>query len=89
VQALLERLTTLSPVEGQEDDELTCNELRKILRSSDVDVRRLAREIEAQINPGWLRRNLGGLFGYFDRKADKAVEAAASTATKQLLSGGL
>ncbi len=50
VQALLERLATLSPVEGQQDDELTCDELKEILKSSNVDVRRLAREIEAQIN---------------------------------------
>lgn len=88
VQALLERLAGLAPLEGQDDDELTCDEMRKILQGSDLDVSRLAREIEDEIRPGWLRRNLGGFWGYFDRKADLAVEAAASAATTQLLSGG-
>ncbi|MBN8291894.1 hypothetical protein JI664_07965 [Rhodobacter sp. NTK016B] len=88
VQSLLDRLADLEPLEGQESDELTCEELRKILISADIDTGRLTREIEEQVNPGWFRRNLGFLLGYFDQKADIAIEAAASAATKQLLSGG-
>jgi len=88
IQSLLDRLANLAPLEDQEGDELTCDELRKMLRNASVDTGRMTREIEEQVKPGWLRRNFGGVFGYFDRKVDIAVEAAASAATKQLLSGG-
>jgi len=88
VQSLLDRLAGLAPLEDRRDDELTCDELRKILERTDVDPGRLALEIEAQVKPSWLRQHIGGFFGYFDRKADIAVGAAASAATTQLLSSG-
>lgn len=87
VQSLLDRLAGLTPLEDRQDDELTCDELRNILNRTDVDPRRLAREIESLVRPSWLRKYLGGVFGYFDRKADIAIGAAASAATTQLLSG--
>lgn len=88
IQSLLERLANLAPLENGEDDALTCGELSKILQNTDVDTGRLTREIEEQVKPGWLRNHFGGVFNYFDRKADIAVEAAASAATTRLLSGG-
>ena len=89
VQSLLDRLRDLAPLEDRIDDELTCFEMRKILEHADIDIGRLTREIETQVKPGRLRRYLGVLFSYFDRKTDIAIEAAASAATKQLLSGSL
>lgn len=88
IQDLLDRLANLVPLEESKDDSLTCSELGLILRHLDVDTSRLALEIERLVKPGWLRRKFGGLFKYFDRKADIAIGAAASAATKQLLSGG-
>jgi hypothetical protein len=88
LKSLVDRLSALEPVEDQHGDALTCEALRQILRSADIDVARMSREIDEQLKPGWLRRNLGGFFGYFDKKADLAIEAAAGAATKQLLSGG-
>ncbi|MEC3863365.1 hypothetical protein VK792_18910 [Mesobacterium sp. TK19101] len=88
LKSLVDRLSALEPVEDQHGDALTCEALRQILRSADIDVARMSHEIDEQLKPGWVRRNLGGFFGYFDRKADLAIEAAAGAATKQLLSGG-
>lgn len=91
--ALIERLGNLNPLEGSREDELTCEELQRILRSADINVTQLTREIERQIKPSWWRQHLRrlskGTLGYADRKADLAIEAAASTATKLALSGSL
>jgi hypothetical protein len=88
LQSLITRLSELEPLEGQKNDALACDELREILRSADIDTKRLSREIEEQLKPSWFSRNFRTIFGYFDRKTDLAIEAAASAATKHILSGG-
>ena len=88
IRSLLDRLKNLQPVEDQ-GDEIVCSELRELLQNADIDPVRLAREIEEQVRPGLVRRNLGSFLSYFDRKTNIAIEAAASTATTRLFSGGL
>jgi len=88
IKSLIDRLAALSPLENESEDAVTCAEMRKILRNADIDVKKLTREIEEQVRPNNFNRYLGKFIGYFDRKADIAIEAAASTATKQILSSG-
>lgn len=85
---MLERFKGLEPLVDDKSDALTCLEMKEILKNADVNVVRMAEEIEAQIQKSWVGRKLGGLFGYLDSKADVAIEAAASTATKHVLSSG-
>ncbi|WP_143026868.1 hypothetical protein [Celeribacter baekdonensis] len=89
IQALLERLSSLEPAEGDRADELACHEMSEILRRTDLSPAQLATEIEELVKPGIMRRWFGGFWGYADRKVDIAIEAAAGTATTHLLSGGL
>ncbi|MFC3170335.1 hypothetical protein [Paracoccus fontiphilus] len=88
IQALLGRLSTLEPREGDQTDELACHEMSEILRRTDLSPAQLASEIEKMIKPGVLRRWFGGIFGYADKKVDLAIEAAAGAATTHLLSSG-
>jgi hypothetical protein len=88
IKAMIERIKSLSPLDGDPRDADTCADMRQILDNADVDVERLAREIERYFQPSRLRAFASMFFGYVDRKADKAIEAAASTATKQMLSSG-
>lgn len=88
IQALLERLSSLEPAEGDRADELACHEMSEILRRTDVSPAQLATEIERLVKPGILRRWFGGFWGYADRKVDIAIEAAAGTATTHLLNSG-
>ena len=91
IKAMVERIKSLSPVEDDPRDAETCADMRQILNNADVDVERLAGEIERYFQPSRLSRLqalASKFFGYFDRKADKAIEAAASTATKQMMSSG-
>lgn len=88
IGALLQRLASLEPAEGDRTDELTCNEMSQILRQIDLRPDQLASELEELVKPGLLRRIFGGFFGYADRKVDLAIEAAAGTATTHLLSSG-
>ncbi|QQA42583.1 hypothetical protein [Pelagovum pacificum] len=88
IQALLERLSSLEPVEGNREDELACHEMAEILRRTDINPSQLATEIDNLVKPGFFRRWFGGIFGYADRKVDIAVEAAAASATTHLLSSG-
>ncbi|MHC9236893.1 hypothetical protein ACX9MO_14780 [Pseudooceanicola sp. 502str34] len=88
IQALLERLSSLEPAEGDKVDELACHEMSEILRRTDLSPAQLANEIEQLVKPGILRRWFGGFLGYADRKVDVAIEAAAGTATTHLLGSG-
>ena len=87
VKALLDRLSNLNPLADSEIDSFTCKEMSRVLQNADIDVKRMAQEISETIRPHWFWRTLSPIFNYFDKKADKAIEAAAATATKQLLSG--
>nr|WP_323780437.1 hypothetical protein [Amylibacter sp.] len=89
IQALLERLSDLEPVEGSQADDLACHEMSEILRRTDLVPAQLAAEIDQMVKPGFMRRWFGGFFGYADKKVDIAIEAAAGTATTHLLSSGL
>ena len=88
VRALVDRLMGLAPLDDQPGDQLTCAQMQEILRNADVDTSQMAMEIEGQVRPGWFRRKFGGLFGYFDKKVDIAIGAAAEAATTKLLSSG-
>lgn len=88
IQALLERLSDLEPVEGSKADDLACHEMSEILRRTDLSPAQLAAEIDQLVKPGFMRRWFGGIFGYADKKVDIAIEAAAGTATTHLLSSG-
>ncbi|TAU55740.1 hypothetical protein ELI43_24385 [Rhizobium leguminosarum] len=87
ITAMLARIKALSPLEGDKHDSDTCLMLAEILEKSDVDLARLSDEISTHLKPGWLRRNLGAVFGFIDRKTDIAIEAAASAATQKILGG--
>lgn len=88
IQALLDRLSGLEPIEGNQTDELACHEMSEILQRTDLAPAQLAAEIDQIVKPGFIRRWFGGVFGYADRKFDIAIEAAAGTATKHFLSSG-
>lgn len=88
VEALIERLKNLAPVNGDAHDRDTCDAMRKIIHNMDIDPLGLAKEIEKRLKKGRVRKQLSRFFKYFDDKADKAIEAAASAATKHLLNGG-
>ena len=88
IEALLERLSSLKPAEGDRTDELACSEMSKILRQTDLNIAELAAEIEQSVKPGILRRWFGGFFGYADKKVDVAIAAAAGSATTHVLSSG-
>ena len=88
IQALLERLSSLEPAEGDRADELACQEMSEILRRTDLNPAQLAIEIEQLVKPGILQRWFGGFFTYADGKVDIAIEAAAGTATTHFLSSG-
>ncbi len=87
VKSIVDRLKNLSPVDGNDHDDLNCKEMKKILQNLDIDVAKLTAEIENRVRPSWIKQKLSTIFGYVDKKADKAIEAAASAATKQTLSG--
>lgn len=96
VEALVERLKALTPLDGNVDDRDTCETMREILRNADIDISALVREIDRSLKPRPATKLIsrvfsysGKIFRYFDKKADKAIEAAASTATKHILTGGL
>jgi len=86
---MIERIKGLVPVVGDSRDAETCKELRNILDNTDVNVDQLSSEIKQRLKPRRTLNMLSWVFSYFDRKADKAIEAAAITATKQLLAGSL
>lgn len=88
IGAMIERIKGLMPLDGNTRDQTTCDDLRAILENADIDVNLLAREIEDCLRPNRYLKLAARIFGYFDRKADKMIEAAASTATKQMLSSG-
>lgn len=88
IQSMLERFIALEPREGDKNDALKYEEMKAILNNLDVDTRRMAAEIESLVDSSWLGTKLKGMLGYLDSKADVAIEAAASTATKHLLTGG-
>ncbi len=85
IGAMIERIKGLVPVADDSRDGETCRELRSILDNTDVSVDQLSSEIERRLKSGRLLRILSWVLTYFDKKADKAIEAAASTATKQFL----
>ncbi len=89
LEALVERLRNLSPSENDTYDETTCEQMQEILRNADIDTKQLSQEIHDSIRPNLLARLFGGIGRYADKKLDISIEAAASTATKQILSGGL
>lgn len=86
--AMIDRIKGLVPVTGDLRDGDTCRELRSILDNTNVDVQQLADEIERRLKPRRAFQLLAQVFTYFDKKADKVIEAAAITATKQVLSSG-
>lgn len=88
IQALLDRLSALHPVEGNQADDLACHEMSEILRRADLSPAQLAAEIDQIVKPGFISRWFGGIFGYADKKVDIAIGAAAGTATTHLLSSG-
>lgn len=88
IAAMIERIRSLVPVEGDLTDRQTCQQLRSMLGNSDVDVNLLAKELEQRLKKRRLPKMLHWCFSYLDRKADKAIEAAASTATVQVLGAG-
>ena len=85
---MIERIKTLVPVADDLTDQQTCRDLGSILANIDIDVDQLAEEIEQRVRPKKFLNTISQVFGYFDKKADKAIEAAASTATKQILTAG-
>jgi len=85
IGAMIERIKEFVPVAGDSRDAETCRELRSILDNTDVNVDRLSSEVERRLKPRRASKILSRVFTYFDKKADKAIEAAAITATKQVL----
>jgi hypothetical protein len=88
IEALIERLKGLVPMENDTRDKSTCSTMREIISNMDIDPSGLSKEIQKRLKPGWIRKQLSRVFSYVDKKADKAIEAAASTATKHVLTGG-
>ncbi len=88
ITSMIKRISELSPLEQSQNDAETCETIRIILEKSDIDLVRLAAEITRDVRKGWLHRKLGGIFKFMDNKLDKAIEAAASSATKQVMRGG-
>ncbi|WP_127754303.1 hypothetical protein [Devosia sp. 1566] len=89
VAAMLTRLQNLQPVAGDKHDADVCLAMAEIVANSDFNPSRLADEINKRVSRTWARRFLPAAFNFVDKKIDKAIEAAASTATKQALNGGL
>jgi hypothetical protein len=88
IQSLIDRIKGLSPIENSAGDQETCNDLKNLLENSDINVTALAKEIESRLRPRGIRKLMSRVLGYFDEKANIAIEAAASTATKQMLGDG-
>ena len=85
IGSMIQRIRELTPVSGDLRDAETCKELRTILNNSDVNVDQLSSEVERRLKPRRAPKIFSRLFTYFDKKADIAIGAAASTATKQVL----
>lgn len=88
VASMLSRLKGLVPLEGDVRDAEVCAAMSEIATNSDVDPARLALEVEKRVKVSLPRRILPPVFKFLDKKADIAIEAAASTATKLVLGGG-
>ncbi|WP_168199174.1 hypothetical protein [Pseudorhodobacter turbinis] len=87
--AMIDRLSNLIPIEGSDRDAELCQTLKTIVANSDIDPSRMASEIERRLKKTMLSRFGSWLFRNIDRKSDVAIEAAASTLTKHVLTGGL
>lgn len=88
VSAMLDRIKNLIPLDGNSRDAEICAAMSSIVESSDIEPARLTAELKASFKPGLMSRTLRRLLPYFDKKVDLAVEAAASTVTKHVLTGG-
>lgn len=89
ITEMTERLKNLIPIEESDHDAEVCRKMKKIVENSDIDPTRMAAEIESRLKRRLLPRAWGWLARTADRKSDVAIEAAASTATKHILTGGL
>ncbi|KQB96844.1 hypothetical protein AL073_07000 [Loktanella sp. 1ANDIMAR09] len=89
IASMLDRLRNLSPLEDDRRDAEVCNALTAMLEKSDISPERLSLEIHKRLKRGWLQKLVPNAFRYLDKKSDVAIEAAASTATKYALTGGL
>lgn len=87
IAGLVTRIETLLPIPENSEDQLTCELMRELIGKLDINPSALAIEIEKTLQVGWLRRNVGKVFGFVDRKSDVAIEAAASTITETMLRG--
>ncbi|WP_439528989.1 hypothetical protein [Pannonibacter sp.] len=89
IASMLERLQNLAPLDDDTYDASICKAMSEIVKNSDIDPSRLAEEIKNRFRPRWYRKLVPGFLQFLDKKADVAIEAAASTATKHALTGGL
>jgi hypothetical protein len=87
LHSMLERLRSLSPLEGDGYDAEVCAAMAEVIRNSNVKPEQLAAEVTQRFKKNWVRRLLSPVFRIIDRKSDIAIEAAASTATKYVLTG--
>lgn len=56
IEALIERIKGLSPIEGSAHDRDTCEALRKILENADINTSALAKEIERRLKRGLVKK---------------------------------
>lgn len=89
IASMLDRLQDLAPLEVDTYDASVCKTMSEIVKNSDIDPSLLAEEINKRFKPRWFQKLIPGFFKFLDKKTDVAIEAAASTATKQALTGGL
>jgi len=89
IDAFIQRIRELDPVEGDKRDADTCSAIRGIIDQSNWDLDQLAKEIDATFRQTATRRFMSKILPWLDKKSDVAVEAAVATATNYALRGGL
>lgn len=89
ISSMLERLKELSSLGGDGRGADLAPAMTKIVENSDISAARMSEEIDKRFKKPFYQRYFPGIFRYFDKKVDIVIESAASTITKQGLSGGL